>query len=357
MSFFVKAILILFLLVVVHVVLYLSKTEEKINYKLGSTSGYLYLRKSKNLSSVGYLEDPDVSHILNEHLDSEEVETFRKCKNLSTLMRSKKFDVLQNLEEHVNADNVEKFRKTLASMEMTSEMFFHPTKINKKLQLGQIPIQDSCAVIGSSGILKGSSCGREIEAHDFVIRENMAPVKGFEADVGTRTSLMTSNDEKTRDLIYCLTNSESPCHKKYTEVLKGFGKMYFGIPVYRNRPKSDQKEYDNFFSIAKFVNSEIDFRIPLHKFRYELTRYWKLPKIASGGFVNVNIAFTFCKRISLYGFFPFSQDLSGRKLKYHYYDNRSVKSGLGVHSMPLEYKLYRELHKNHTLRHVITPCS
>ncbi|XP_033106751.1 CMP-N-acetylneuraminate-poly-alpha-2,8-sialyltransferase-like isoform X2 [Anneissia japonica] len=317
LSLRVKVLLVLTLglLVAVDIVLYLSTTEAKIKYKFG----------------------------------------LRKSKNVSALVRSRKPNVLRILDKHVNTENVEKLRKTLESKKMTSKMFFHPTKTNTILQIGLIPIQDSCAVIGSSGVLKGSSCGREIDAHDFVIRENMAPVKGFESDVGTRTSLMTSNDAITHIMIRCLQNPSKPCHKKYSEILKGFGKMFFGIPVYQDRP-NDQKQYNKFFSIAKSVNSDIDFRIPLHKFRGELDRYWKLPKLSSGGFLNVNIAFTFCKRISLYGFFPFSQDLSKRKLKYHYFDNNSMKGGLGVHSMPVEYNIFKELHNNHTLRHVIKRC-
>ncbi|XP_033106753.1 alpha-2,8-sialyltransferase 8B-like isoform X3 [Anneissia japonica] len=261
LSLRVKVLLVLTLglLVAVDIVLYLSTTEAKIKYKFG-------LRESKISSS----NEPVALHVLHKP-DTENVEKFRKSKNVSALVRSRKPNVLRILDKHVNTENVEKLRKTLESKKMTSKMFFHPTKTNTILQIGLIPIQDSCAVIGSSGVLKGSSCGREIDAHDFVIRENMAPVKGFESDVGTRTSLMTSNDAITHIMIRCLQNPSKPCHKKYSEILKGFGKMFFGIPVYQDRP-NDQKQYNKFFSIAKSVNSDIDFRIPLHKFRGELDR-------------------------------------------------------------------------------------
>ncbi|XP_048673304.2 alpha-N-acetylgalactosaminide alpha-2,6-sialyltransferase 2 [Caretta caretta] len=45
-----------------------------------------------------------------------------------------------------------------------------------------------CAVVGNSGILNGSRAGAAIDQHDYVFRTNAALTKGFERDVGRRTS-------------------------------------------------------------------------------------------------------------------------------------------------------------------------
>ncbi|XP_066444128.1 alpha-N-acetylgalactosaminide alpha-2,6-sialyltransferase 2-like [Eleutherodactylus coqui] len=45
-----------------------------------------------------------------------------------------------------------------------------------------------CAVVGNGGILNGSRMGQEIDSHDYVFRVNGAIIKGFEKDVGNRTS-------------------------------------------------------------------------------------------------------------------------------------------------------------------------
>ena len=54
---------------------------------------------------------------------------------------------------------------------------------------------DSCAIVGSSGLLLSERLGDEIDGHDFVLRTNLAPVGGFEEVVGSKTTVRVMNTE------------------------------------------------------------------------------------------------------------------------------------------------------------------
>ncbi|KAM9838603.1 CMP-N-acetylneuraminate-beta-galactosamide-alpha-2,3-sialyltransferase 1-like [Aulostomus maculatus] len=57
-----------------------------------------------------------------------------------------------------------------------------------------------CAVVGNSGNLKGSHYGPLIDSHDVVMRMNFGPSKGYEDDVGTKTTHQIMFPESVIDL-------------------------------------------------------------------------------------------------------------------------------------------------------------
>ncbi|XP_028640335.1 alpha-N-acetylgalactosaminide alpha-2,6-sialyltransferase 1-like, partial [Grammomys surdaster] len=67
-----------------------------------------------------------------------------------------------------------------------------PPVLQQQLLLASLPTGYltciTCAVVGNGGILNDSRMGQEIDSHDYVFRLSGAVVKGYEQDVGTRTS-------------------------------------------------------------------------------------------------------------------------------------------------------------------------
>ena len=51
--------------------------------------------------------------------------------------------------------------------------------------------------MSSSGHLFASGAGAEINAHDCVLRMNLAPIKGFEKDVGNKTTVRLKTNYNT----------------------------------------------------------------------------------------------------------------------------------------------------------------
>ena len=80
---------------------------------------------------------------------------------------------------------------------MTPEQFTFKLKesdLRSDVTMEGIPEQMTCAVVGNSGILTDSACGKAIDSHDYVIRMNLAPVGSkFERDVGSKRNITTVN--------------------------------------------------------------------------------------------------------------------------------------------------------------------
>ncbi|KAK2839966.1 hypothetical protein Q5P01_013706 [Channa striata] len=62
------------------------------------------------------------------------------------------------------------------------------------LQQGQSSFK-TCAVVTSAGAILRSKLGKEIDAHDAVLRFNAAPTEGYERDVGSKTTIRIINSQ------------------------------------------------------------------------------------------------------------------------------------------------------------------
>lgn len=97
--------------------------------------------------------------------------------------------------------------KTSNMMSLPAPFGFHNSETILKKALSVVKLSDlpvtkgksctRCVVVGNGGIIKKTSLGKTIDDHDVVIRLNDAPTKGYEVDVGSRTTLRMAYPESS----------------------------------------------------------------------------------------------------------------------------------------------------------------
>ncbi|KAJ8389170.1 hypothetical protein AAFF_G00123760 [Aldrovandia affinis] len=214
-----------------------------------------------------------------------------------------------------------------------------------------------CAVVGNGGILKGSRQGRAIDGHNFVFRVNGAVTKGFEDDVGTKTSFygFTTNTMKNSLLSYRAVG--------FDRVPQGQGVHYVfipssvrdyrllaaairGVPVDSGDDKGDlpSKYFGQKPSVDQFKMLHPDF------ITYVKDRFLKSPLLRmmyghlympSTGALMLLTALHTCDQVSAYGFITENY----KAFSDHYFD--AVKKPLvfyANHDMQMEARVWEHLH-------------
>ncbi|KAG8512952.1 Alpha-N-acetylgalactosaminide alpha-2,6-sialyltransferase 2 [Galemys pyrenaicus] len=213
-----------------------------------------------------------------------------------------------------------------------------------------------CAVVANGGILNGSRQGPKIDAHDFVFRLNGAVIKGFEEDVGTKTSFygFTVNSMKNS-----LVNYE---HLGFTSVPQGENVRYIfipssirdyvmlqsallGVPVPEGHDKGDmpQTYFGPDSPPGKFKLLHPNFIHYLtERFLNSSNTAAKGIYIPSTGAIILLTALHTCDQVSAYGFITRNY----KKFSRYYFDRHKTPLTFYTnHDLHLEAKLWKNLHK------------
>uniref|UniRef100_A0A8C3T124 alpha-N-acetylgalactosaminide alpha-2,6-sialyltransferase n=1 Tax=Chelydra serpentina TaxID=8475 RepID=A0A8C3T124_CHESE len=213
-----------------------------------------------------------------------------------------------------------------------------------------------CAVVGNGGILNGSRAGAAIDQHDYVFRTNGALTKGFERDVGRRTSFYVFS---TNTMVNSLRNYASNGFHQLPQTLYIFlpdhDRDYLLLrAALTHRPVDSGPEEgarpERYFRgdlrAEKFKMFHPDFiRYVRNRFlrsRILDTPLWKLYRPSTGA-VMLLAALHTCDEVSAYGFIsPDYQAYSD-----HYFD-RTRKALLFYcnHDLRLEMRLWQKLHQS-----------
>eukprot|EP00058_Branchiostoma_floridae_P024518 XP_002610008.1 hypothetical protein BRAFLDRAFT_247570 [Branchiostoma floridae] len=218
---------------------------------------------------------------------------------------------------------------------------------------------NSCAIVGNSGILLGSGCGQEIDSHDFVIRCNLAPVTEYVKDVGRKSDLVTMNPSVLPTAFGGL--KEKHWEEKFVKRLRMLEHSMLWIPAFTTINGEKYVQYTNRIILKNDLN--IKTLYPTKHLAHSIRGFWWISKTRikrpSTGLYMYTIATRFCQEIHLYGFFPFTVDVNGRPVRYHYYDNGKYNfyDKRRPHSMPVEFQALRRLHDKGALRLLTDKCT
>ncbi|XP_042362499.1 CMP-N-acetylneuraminate-beta-galactosamide-alpha-2,3-sialyltransferase 1-like [Plectropomus leopardus] len=182
----------------------------------------------------------------------------------------------------------------------------------------------TCAVVGNSGNLNGSRYGPLIDFHDMVIRMNRGRTKGYEADVGSKTThhVMYPNSATTLDNTTHLVFFPF----KISHLLWLFNKFDPGENRSVNSKRIANKDLVMILNPAfiKYVHT---------------TWLGKNGAYPSTGFLTVALSLQICDEVSVFGF---GADKKGNW--NHYFEIlRQKKLRTGQHAGSHEYRLIQRL--------------
>ncbi|XP_026860405.2 alpha-2,8-sialyltransferase 8B [Electrophorus electricus] len=209
-----------------------------------------------------------------------------------------------------------------------------------------------CAIVGNSGILLNSSCGPEIDSHDFIIRCNLAPIEHYVKDVGVRTGLVTMNPSVVERVFQDLSSEE--WRQQFVQRLRELGSSVLWIPAFM--AKGGEERVERAIRLILSHTGNVHAAFPSLRLLHAVRGYWLTNNIQikrpTTGLLMYTMATRFCDEIHLYGFWPFSHGPEGKPVKYHYYDALTYQytSSSSPHTMPLEFRTLSTLHSQGALQ-------
>ncbi|CAL8318234.1 unnamed protein product [Lota lota] len=183
----------------------------------------------------------------------------------------------------------------------------------------------ACALVSSSGQMLGAGIGGEIDSTACVFRMNMAPTRGYEKDVGNRTTVRvvshTSVPLLLRDQNYLLRSS--------------LGTTYvFWGPERHMRQDGKGRVFNILLKIAREYTGVGIYAVTKERIQYcdqvfenqTGKNRMKTGSFLSTGFFTMILAMDMCESIHVYGMVDknYCSRASNSVVPYHYFERRHV---------------------------------
>uniref|UniRef100_A0A3B3QEL1 ST8 alpha-N-acetyl-neuraminide alpha-2,8-sialyltransferase 6 n=1 Tax=Paramormyrops kingsleyae TaxID=1676925 RepID=A0A3B3QEL1_9TELE len=192
----------------------------------------------------------------------------------------------------------------------------------------------TCSVVGNGGVLGNSSCGKNIDLAQFVIRCNLGTLNnGYDKHVGKKTNLISFNPSILTEHYGALIDYRRP----FVNRLDLYKDALLLLPTF-------PYQRDTAVSLcAYYTLNDFDSSI-----RAKMTRL-------STGIMMVSLGVEMCDDVQVYGFWPFPVHPNDcRPITNRYYDNRPWKRKF--HVMPDEFHQLLRLHNMGVLKLHLGRC-
>ncbi|NXT61334.1 SIA7A sialyltransferase, partial [Chaetops frenatus] len=228
-----------------------------------------------------------------------------------------------------------------------------------------MPTCISCAVVGNGGILNNSGMGQEIDSHDYIFRVSGAVIKGYEKDVGTKTSFYGFTAYSLVSSLQILghrgfSNIPQDKHVRYIHFLEGprdyewLQALLFNKEIRKGflnlSGQKPRQKFDKDFTMDKYLVAHPDFlRYMKNRFLKSKSlekHYWRLYRPTTGAFLLLT-ALHLCDRVSAYGYVTEGHE----KYSDHYYDKDWKPLIFYInHDFSLEKQVWKRLHDENIMK-------
>ncbi|XP_061422669.1 alpha-N-acetylneuraminide alpha-2,8-sialyltransferase-like isoform X2 [Lethenteron reissneri] len=227
----------------------------------------------------------------------------------------------------------------------------------------------TCAVVGNSGFLLNSKCGKEIDKSDFIMRCNLPNIsKKYSMDVGEKTNLVFVKPSLIVNKYSGLRDSRI----KFVEDMQKYGSDFLFTAF--NHLTHTNLAYKAFYTMDDFATGQsILFLNP--NYSRGLRALWNhqglASKYLSAGLHMTSAALEACEEVHLFGFWPMeiaSVNRRGRRgrrsrtsivtVRHSYFEQSDQESKVKeVFDLKMEFAHLLRLHTNGIIRLQLGACA
>ncbi|XP_023192395.1 beta-galactoside alpha-2,6-sialyltransferase 2 [Xiphophorus maculatus] len=280
-------------------------------------SDSLVQRLWKGHASAGMLS-PRLQRAMKNYMSSNKHHVFYNGHRKGT--QSAK-ELLCQMKAQAQLKTVDGLEEPFSSLGWADFVPSHPLEQLNKQQQDRSGFK-SCAVVTSAGAILRSRLGKEIDAHDAVLRFNAAPTEGYEHDVGSKTTIRIINSQILANPSYEFNTSS--IYKNIT--LVAWDPAPYNVNLHKWYDSPDYNLFGPYIDHRK-AHPDQPFYI-LHP--SYVWRLWDViqsntqeniqPNPPSSGFIGILLMMALCEQVHVYEYIPSMRQSDLCHYHEHYYD-------------------------------------